>query len=76
MGDARRCADHDLIYTEDAIVSYKIKRVTPDGKVVLDENEGPTTEDIHETYLYCYDCNEIITIDRVVDADTWEVSYE
>jgi len=76
MSDSRRCANHKLVYTEDAVISYDVKTVLPDGLVVLDKDSGPWTEDVHETYLYCHECMEIITIDRVVDADTWEVSFE
>lgn len=76
MSNARRCANHELTYLEEGVVSYNIKAVMPDGKVILDNDSPPHTEDIHDTHLYCYECMEVITIDRVVDADTWEVSFE
>ena len=76
MSENRRCTNHRLRYTEDAVVSYNIKTVKPDGTVVLDRSAGSWTEDVNEMYLYCEDCMEIIDISLVVNSDTWDVSYE
>ena len=74
MSENRRCTNHHLRYIEDAVVSYNIKTVKPDGTVVLDESESPSTEDIHDTHLYCCECMEMIDISLVVNADTWQVN--